>query len=135
MSKKQDRHCLVGLLGEQYVAGILVLKGSFVLRGGPADLLVDNVTVEIKTARLRPYKRGRRSGYQFCINRAGRNGLQADYLVLVCWSAKWEKDAFIIPADQLNGQRRITITGKPQDYNGRYKQWLNRWDLLRKTED
>lgn len=120
----------VGRLGEQYIAGVLVLKGATVSSDGPADLVVNGVPLEVKTAQYRHYKPGRH-GYQFCIKRDGKRGLRAPFVALVCYaSPPVDLPVYIVPAGKLNGQKRITIPSRPADYNGQFSRWLNEWELL-----
>lgn len=120
----------VGRLGETYVAGVLVLKGATVTTEGPADLRVNGVPVEVKTAQYRQYKRGR-AGYQFCINRDGRSGLRAPFVALVCYAAPpVDLPVYIVPAYELNGQKKLTIPSAPPLYRGYLSKWLHEWELL-----
>lgn len=127
----------LGMMGEQFVAGIMVTKGIPVRAGGPADLVIHGDTpVEIKMARLRPYKAGRQPGYQFCVEREGRSGLAAPILILICWREGDTPVFFVIPESQVNGVKRITITSEdPFSYSGKWAAWRNRWDLLSTNEE
>jgi hypothetical protein len=120
----------VGRLGEQYVAGVLALKGATVTAEGPADLVVNGVPLEVKTARYRQYKRGR-AGYQFCIRRDGRPGLRAPFVALVCYDVPpLDLAVYVIPTAELNGQKKITIPSRAQSYGGYLSKWLLQWELL-----
>ena len=77
-------HTELGAMGEVYVARMLSSTGLSVEFGGPADLLVEGVPVEVKAARHRPYRKGR-LGYQFCLHRDGRYGIRANVVILLCY--------------------------------------------------
>lgn len=124
----------LGHLGEIYLAGQLVDRGAVVSTAGPADLLVNDIPVEVKTARFRPYrsKPNRRLGYQFCIRRDGRHGLRAPFLVLICWTDPPYRRCpiFIVPDYELNGHLKLTIPNDPEKYAGRWARWLDLWELI-----
>ena len=121
----------LGAMGEFYVAGLLAAAGLAVERGGPADLLIEGVPVEVKAARPGRYRSDGRQGYQFCLHRAGRRGVRAAVVVLLCY---WRNDAdpvpFIIPAERIGERRKVVIPGQPWTYAGRWARWYGRWETL-----
>lgn len=123
----------LGAFGEAYAAGRLTMLGVPVRRGGPADLLIHGDTpVEIKISRCRPIN-DHLHGYQFSIHRDGRDGLQAPFIILICWRQPWiDSPVFVIPAPEITRLKCISIPNPPETYRGRYSQWLNTWDLLQK---
>jgi len=123
-------HTELGAMGEVYVARMLEAVGLTVRRGGPADLVVEGVPVEVKAARFAPYKRGRR-GYQFCLHRDGRRGVQAAVVVMLCyWRDDAEPVAFVVPAEAVGDRRKVVIPGQPWTYSGRWARWYRRWETL-----
>jgi len=123
-------HTELGAMGEAYVARLLTGAGLAVQYGGPADLLIEGVPVEVKAARFVPYKRGR-NGYQFCLHRDGRRGVQAAAVVLLCyWDAASDPVAFVIPAQDVGQRRKVVIPGQPWLYSGRWARWYSRWEAL-----
>jgi len=125
-------HHLLGRLGEQYVAGELVLRGAPVESGGPADLLIHGtIPVEVKTARYLPYRRGPRRGYQFCLRRRGHCDFHGQYLILLCWDTPpVDLHCFIIPGHEIDGQRKLVIPSRPEAYEGQWQPYLDLWDLV-----
>lgn len=119
----------LGILGEYHIAQQLRFAGAKVEFGGPADLLVNGEAVEVKTARLRQYRTGRKLGYQFCLTRQGHTDhKKAKVVVLLCWESF---TVFIIPTEEIDTNWKITIpTEKPQRYNGKWSVWRERWEIL-----
>jgi len=109
-------HNELGALGEHYVARLLSGVGLDVERGGPADLLVEGVPLEVKAARPAPYRSGSDQGYQFCLHREGRGGLQAAAAVLLCY---WKA-----------GREPVAIPGYPWTYEGKWARWYGRWETI-----
>jgi hypothetical protein len=125
-------HNELGAAGEVFVSQVLAEIGLEVEFGdgqGP-DLYIAGTPLEVKAARPRPYKSGRK-GYQFCLHRSGRAGVQAPVVVLLCY---WHKDrdpvAFVIPSEELGDRRKVTIPGYPWTYSGRWARWYRRWETL-----
>jgi hypothetical protein len=124
-------HNELAAMGELYVARQLSATGLGVTMGGPADLLVEDVAVEVKAARPAPYRTGGYTGYQFCLHRQGRNGLRAKVVVLLCyWDEGSDPVAFIIPARRLGKRRKVAIPGDPWTYSGRWSRWYRRWETI-----
>lgn len=124
-------HNELGEMGETYVCRLLSGLGLDVKFDGPADLLVNGVPVEIKAARPRPYRDDGRKGYQFCLHRDGKRGIQAPVVILLCyWSEKHNPVAFVIPSHRLGKRRKVTIPGHPWSYSGRWARWYRRWEAL-----
>jgi len=123
----------LGTLGEYHVWKALRSTGLRVEFAGCADLLVeDSLAIEVKTARLSTYKPGRK-GYQFCLHRKGqgRKGIQAPVVVFLCADASGNlHDAYIIPADELQGKRKVTIPSEPDMYNGYLAQYRENWEII-----
>jgi hypothetical protein len=93
--------------------------------------MVEGIAIEVKAARTRPYRNGGYPGYQFCLHRRGRNGLQATTLVLLCfWDAARDPVAFVIPAQEVGKRRKIVISGQPWTYSGMWSGWYQNWEVL-----
>lgn len=121
---------LLGHHGERYVAGKLALMGATVQGGGPADLLVNGVPIEVKTANYCPYRPGH-LGYQFCLRRENHTSVKGIFVILLCWERlAMELEAFVIPASEIDGQYKITIPNRPGEYGGRWAKWLNEWGMI-----
>lgn len=121
----------LGIIGEMYVKRLLSSIGLSVERGGPADLLVEGIPVEVKAARKRPYRLGRYEGYQFCLHRDGRGGVQAKVVVLLCyWNVDQLPVAFVIPAKAIEKRRKIVISGDPWTYSGKWQRWYRNWEVI-----
>lgn len=123
-------HNELGAMGELHVARLLAEAGLSVQFGGPADLLIEGAPVEVKAARPRPYRAGY-TGYQFCLHRDGRRGVQAAVVVLLCyWSDSDDPVAFVVPAEAVGERRKVVIPGQPWTYAGRWSRWYGRWETL-----
>jgi hypothetical protein len=120
----------LGCYGEWFAAQLLESLGLRVERGkgGGADLVVEGIRVEVKIARYRLYKEGRR-GYQFCLRRDGRRGVCADVVLLICFSGG-RAVFFVVPAEELGSYKKVTIPGPPDRYSGRWSLFVERWDIL-----
>jgi len=120
----------LGAIGELYVERVLSAIGLVVEMGGPADLLVEGVPVEVKAAVPGVFRPGYR-GYQFCLHREGRNGVQAAVVILLCyWDLEQEPVAFVIPAEEIGDRRKVGISGDPWIYSGKWARWYRRWDVI-----
>ena len=119
----------LGALGEYHIAQRLRFAGKQVKFDGPADLLVDGKAVEVKTARLRQYRTGRRLGYQFCLTKQGHTDhTKASVVILLCWESF---TVFIIPVEYIGERCKITIpVENPTRYNGLWSAWRERWEIL-----
>jgi len=123
-------HNMVGALGEYVVAARLAQFGD-VLPSARADLRVGDLDVEVKAARRAKINQ-RLRGYQFCLARAGRRGLDADFLVMVCFDDEFRAAAtFVIPAAEV-GERRQTSVRLTEAYaeQGQWSPHRDRWDLI-----
>lgn len=123
-------HCELGRLGELYCADTAARLGAVVSKGKPADLIINGTPVEVKTARLSHYRRERRKGYQFCLHRQKRHGVRAPFVVCLCWGENVDPAAYVIPTEEFNGHRKITIPNDPGKYKGRWAKWCDRWELI-----
>lgn len=126
-------HNELGAMGETYVYRVLSGLGLSVTPcdGGGPDLLIEGMPVEVKAARPRPYRTGASIGYQFCLHRDGRNGVQAPVVILLCyWNDDADPVAFVVPSDRLGKRRKVTIPGAPWAYSGRWARWYRRWETL-----
>jgi hypothetical protein len=124
-------HTELGALGEHYVARLLSGIGLNVEHNAPADLLVEGIPVEVKAARPRPYRSDGHKGYQFCIHREGRNGLQAELLILLCyWKAGRKPAAFVLPTHIVGERRKIVIPNYPWTYAGQWAPWYENWETI-----
>lgn len=123
-------HTDLGTLGEGYVYHLLYKAGFDVAFDGPADLLANQVPIEVKTAQETPhcYKY---HGYQFCVHRKGRNGLRAPILVLLCIPPDdLEPVAFVLPRSAVGTLKKLHIPNSPLDYNGKWAKYREKWSLL-----
>jgi hypothetical protein len=120
----------LGAQGEHYVKSLLESQGMRVHWSWRADLRTEGVEIEVKTAKLGRYRIGAQLGYQFCIRRAGRNGLRADLLVLVCWREP-QPTCFVIPAGEVGKRSKVVISSEdPADYKGMWAPYREAWNLL-----
>lgn len=127
------RHNETGALGEQLVATMLRQARISVAPSSIADLRVEGVEIEVKTARPSFYRPGRR-GFQFSLERRGHSQLRAQALVLV---ALQEADGdelavfFVIPAAVVAGRRKLAITNHDAlAYSGRWSAYRGRWETI-----
>ena len=124
-------HTELGAAGEAYVARLLSSVGLQVQYEGPADMMVEGNAIEVKAARVGPYRSGGYQSYQFCLHRRGRSGLQAATLILLCfWDTARESVAFVIPAQEVSRRRKIVIPGQPWTYLGMWSRYYQRWEFL-----
>jgi hypothetical protein len=122
---------ILGEVGESYVASCLSSAGMKVEKGYSCDLVADGARIEVKAARFKRYDSRHYRGYQFCLHRDGRNGVQADVVILLCWyDLHYDPIAFVIPADELGDLKKVTITGDPRLYTGRWRDWLCKWEVI-----
>jgi len=127
----QITHTELGAIGEVYVAHLLSTVGLQVQREGPADLVVNGLPIEVKTARLSFYRNNRRRGYQFCLKRSGKTSIKAPLVILLCyWDITSDPVAFIIPADLIGQRQKIVIPGPPWSYSGKWSIWYQKWEIL-----
>jgi hypothetical protein len=121
----------LGQMGESYVASRLRSAGMDVKPGTTCDLVANGVRIEVKAARFRPYKDNGRHGYQFCLHRDGRNGIQADVVVLLCYyNLRYEPIAFVIPAYLVRDRKSLTVPSDPRLYAGLWSEWLSSWEII-----
>ncbi len=122
----------IGNVGEDLVADILQPLGPVERSRNGADLVWRHVEIEVKTARPRCYREGRK-GYQFCLRKAGHTNVgHADIACLICLPNYPKLEGavfFLIPSAQLPGLK-LTIPNDPLRYHGRWAEYLDRWDLL-----
>ena len=122
----------LGVMGELYVARQLRAVGLDVQRSGPADLVADGLAVEVKAARAKPYKRGRK-GYQYCLHKPGHTDHRraAVVILLAYWDSTSDPVAFVIPSERLGNRRKLTIPNRqPWLYAGKWARYYRRWDVL-----
>ena len=121
----------LGAMGEHYVARLLTGVGADVEYSGPADLLVGGWPVEVKAARSARYRTDARRGFQFCLHRAGRRGIQSVVVVMLCyWQAGREPVAFVVPSEAIGKRSKIVISSQPWTYNGMWSRYYQAWDVL-----
>ena len=124
----------LGAIGEVYVARMLRLAGMKVAIGaGPADLLADGVPVEVKAARVRPYRSRRGLGFQFCLRKTGHTDHRraAVMVMLAYWDESSEPVAFVIPTGELGERRKVVIPrAQPELYEGQWARWRGRWETI-----
>lgn len=127
-------HTDLGTLGEFYVARMLAYAGLAVEMGGPADLLVEGMPVEVKAARRGTYRSKMKTwsndqGYQFCLRRDGHTEIRAPVVILLCYNDLIQDPvAFIIPSQKLGRRRKVTIPGKdPKKYAGQWCKFREAW--------
>ena len=122
----------LGTIGELWVMRQLRAAGLEVEQGGAADLLADGLAVEVKAARPRPYRRGRRV-YQFCLSKPGHtdHGKAEIVVLLAYWDTASDPVAFVIPAGALGDRRKVTIpNSQPWLYSGRWSRYYRRWEVI-----
>lgn len=129
------RHNETGALGEHLVATLLRQARISVAPSSIADLRVEGVEIEVKTARPSFYRPGRR-GFQFSLERRGHSQLRAQALVLVALQeAEADGDElavfFVIPAAVVAGRRKLAITNHDAlAYSGRWSAYRGRWETI-----
>lgn len=131
---------LLGERGEAAVAKVLRSMGLRVDEVGGQSfdlLLVDRVTVEVKTALPTPTSNGSGKRWQFMLHKRSRGRpLEEHVLVLRCqwWidehSPVWH---YVIPGYSLGLAKlsKIDITSHPARYNGKWSMFLEAWPLAR----
>jgi hypothetical protein len=120
-----------GNRGEVYVREYLAGRGIVVRRAGnynqEYDLFLDSparLTIEVKAAR---WSNGSTHRYQ-----ANLRQNYADFVVLVCINRKHHvAGMFVIPFRAWCHLSHLKITQEdPERYNGQWRRFLNRWDLI-----
>lgn len=122
-------HTALGRWGEEIVAAWLRGAGLPVAPSPIADLRVGGVDVEVKTARASKYDQSGRPGYQFCLRRAGRKGVQAPVVILLAVRRE-DVVAFVIPSTVLGKRPKIALWGDPLHYAGQWAAYRGRWATL-----
>jgi len=104
----------LGDIGERYVAMLFHRTGLRVERGGPTDLLVEEVPVEAKAARPCGYCDDDQRGFQFCFRRETRRGRvkmdarRADLVVLLCYyHDEHVPTVFVILTERLSDHYKV----------------------------
>ena len=123
----------LGNLGEAWVYRQLQSAGLAVTMGGPADLQVEGLPVEVKTARPKRYRGDGRKGYQFCLSKPGHTDhTKAAVVVCLCWwDIASDPVAFVIPSSRLGDLRKVVIpTAQPWTYSGKWSRWYRRWETI-----
>jgi len=104
--------------------------GWRVTRIGLNTVEVNRKVVDVRTARARPYNRNGGLAFQFWLPKWVDKYENPDFVVLVCLDGDtphW----FMLPFMMVLGLARITITIPSRGvYNGKWSDWLNRWDVL-----
>lgn len=120
----------LGAMAEAHTAYLLAGAGFTVEQGGPADLVVEGIPVEVKAARRRPYRKGGYQGYQFSVWRPGHTDhRRAAVVVLWCyWHPTRPPVAFVIPAQAIGDRRQLVIPGDPWTYSGQWSRYYQRWE-------
>jgi hypothetical protein len=122
----------LGALGEAYVMRVLSRIGLQVEQAGPADLLVEGQSIEVKAARPAPYRTRGYTGYQFCLHKPGHTDHRnARAIVLLCyWHECLDPVAFVIPSDRVGDRRKIVIPGQPWTYAGQWSRYYRHWEII-----
>ena len=123
----------LGALGELWTMRQLQSAGLAVSLGGPADLLVEGLPVEVKTARPKRYRGDGRRGYQFCLSKPGHTDHRraAVVILLAWWCDQANPTAFIIPSGALGNRRKVTIPNRqPWLYDGRWARYRGQWEVI-----
>jgi len=123
----------LGRMGEVYVARLLEVAGLRVSWGGPADLLVEGVPVEVKAARPRRYRGDGRLGFQFCLSKPGHTDHRraAVVVLLAWWDPQADPVAFVVPSARLGDRRKVVIPrAQPWLYEGLWARWREGWEVL-----
>jgi hypothetical protein len=122
----------LGAMGEYYAAQVLRSVGLRVRFDGPADLLADGVPIEVKAARPGRYRKGRYTGYQFCLTKPGHTDhSKAAVVILLCyWHAEREPVAFVIPSEAIGDRCKVVIPGQPWTYSGQWARYYRRWETI-----
>jgi len=138
----QGAASFIGEAGERAVQMVLERHGFDVIYvGGTSyDLLVnDRVTVEVKTALPTQDEERRGNGYrwQFMLYKRGDGlPLEEHALILRCQPDMLAENQdvyhFVIPGDLpgIGTLTKIDITSHPKKYRGKWKRYLERWDVL-----
>lgn len=126
-------HNETGALGEQLVATLFRETRISVTASPVADLRVEGVDIEVKTARPSFYRPGWR-GFQFSLERRGHSQLKGRALVLVALQESPEGELavfFVIPAAAVAGRRKLAIPNcNALAYSGRWAQYRGRWETI-----
>jgi len=124
-------HNDLGIFGEVYVAEMLRAAGlGGVSLGGPADVIAEGLTVEVKTSRPTSY-RGRGSrGFQFLLEKDGHTSIKGDVVVLVCVGPRGGLVCYVIPAEAIGSRRKIGVPLNVQEYGGLWAPYLEAWDVI-----
>jgi len=119
-----------GKWGEQYVAEQLA-RIAPVTAGEAADLRLGDVEIEVKTARPSLCDERGAVGFQFCLHRAGRKGVQGQVVVCLCVRPKALKvTAFVIPVTALGTRRKVRLPLDVEGYEGIWARYRDAWDVL-----
>lgn len=102
------------------------------------DLVVNDLTVEVKGSKLHGYNSRYYVGYQFLLRRStSTNDLSAPIVILYCKPEEeiaielQQSRLFVIPLNRLIGVRSITIPNRsPKAYRGKWSEFYMRFDLL-----
>jgi len=124
-----------GRNGERWVAEKLRGLGFAVeAYGGPNDfdlMVGGSVRVEVKTARVSQYRKGRGGAFQFSLRRHQLE-VDEDLLILLCWRGDDDVVAFVIPGMAVdNGLCKVTITSEdPFLYGGKWAKYRENWSQV-----
>lgn len=123
-----DPNLALGREAEALVAGKLAAMGYQVTATSyhsTCDLIVNGaLKVEIKAATWS--QDGSRGRYQARLHKRQ----EADLVVLMTRSG-WGDSFFVIPCEELDGQRSVTIRCyNPSSYSGRFSQYFEAWGLV-----
>jgi hypothetical protein len=121
-------HNETGKLGEALVRAVLTQVGP-VEESTVADLRFAGLEIEVKAALPSRYDARGLPGFQFCLHRAGRNGVRADVVILLAIS-DGAVVPFVMPAAVVGERPKVTVYGNPLAYNGQWARWRARWETL-----
>ena len=123
------QHNETGKFGESVVRAVLEQVGP-VEDSTVADLRFAGLEIEVKAALPSRYDARGLPGFQFCLHRAGRNGVRADVVILLAIGGGVIVP-FVMPAAVVGEHPKVTVPGlDPLTYNGQWAQWRGRWETL-----
>lgn len=122
-------HNETGKFGEAVVRAVLAQVGP-VEDSTVADLRFAGLEIEVKAALASRYDARGLPGFQFCLHRAGRNGVRADVVILLAIGGGVIVP-FVMPAEVVGERPKVTVYGADAlTYNGQWAQWRGRWETL-----
>jgi hypothetical protein len=126
----------IGLNGEAWVMEQLRKRGyapTIPKYHAPYDLVVDNVPIEVKTARpTKRVKDGRTyTRWQWHIHPTTYDAIQGDWvLILIAQDSTGHRHPYIVPGGIAEPRNQLQITRHPDEFTGWLSAWLNKWDVI-----